>query len=125
MSTDHELAAYSSSCEVVRDERSSVSVDCANSLRFSRGIVESPSQAGSKSFNRTDLPGVTRNVSTISSIDSMCMVLRWRTPLGKPLDDIIEDGRQKDSEQRHTQHSRENGRSQRAPHFGSGAMCDH
>src|SRR5258707_15407787 len=97
MSTDHESAAYRSSCEAVRDERSSVNVDCANSLRFSRGIFGSPSQAGSKSFNRTDLPGVTRNVSTISSIDCMGIVPRGHPSVGKRLDDIIEYGCQKDS----------------------------
>src|SRR5579875_3516586 len=48
-----------------------------------------------------------------------------RAAVLEPLDDIVEHRRQEDTEQRHAQHTSEDGDTQCPPHFGPGALGHH
>ena len=48
-----------------------------------------------------------------------------RHEIANPLNDVIKHRRQENAEQRHPEHPREHGRSQRLPHLRPGADRDH
>ena len=57
---------------------------------------------------------------------SVALVRDRRLPRGaEPLDDVVEDRRQEDAEERHAEHAAEDRRAQRPPHLGAGALGDH